>query len=482
MPTITFGTSGWRAFIADDFTYDNVRIAVQAIAEHLKASQHAKKGVLVSYDPRFLGRRFAQIACEVLAGNGIKSYLTDRDTPTPVVAWEQIRRKLDGAINFTASHNPPEYGGLKFNPHWGGPATKKITHDIEARAAKAEARSKRPAGMAGAVKSIGFREAEKKGFVTRIDPMQAYLKAISKIVDLKAIKKAKLKVVVDGMNGAGRGYADEVLRRAGAQVIAMNMNADPLFGGGSPEPAEGHIDDMVAMVQRSRSHLGLGTDGDADRFGIVDSDGTFIPPNLVLALLVQHLHKTRPHWKGAVLRSVVSSHFIDAVAKHYGRQVVEVPVGFKWIGEYMQSHDILVGGEESGGLTVHRHVPEKDGPLACLLMAELRAVEGKPFKAILADLYKKVGLFVVGRANFRLSEARKAALVKQLAKGAPDSVAGSKVVQHITLDGHKFVLADGSWLGIRFSGTEPVVRLYLEANSAKRLAQIKLAGAKLIQG
>jgi phosphomannomutase len=170
------------------------------------------------------------------------------------------------------------------------------------------------------------------------------------------------------------------------------------------------------------------------------------------------------------------------VAKLYGREVVEVPVGFKWIGEYMQSHDILVGGEESGGLTVHRHVPEKDGPLACLLMAEMRAVEGRPFKAVLADLYKKVGLFVVGRGNFRLSEARKAALIKQLAKGAPDSIAGSKVVKHITLDGHKWVLADGSWLGVRFSGTEPVVRLYLEANSGKRLEQLRAAGAKLIQG
>jgi alpha-D-glucose phosphate-specific phosphoglucomutase len=481
MPTITFGTSGWRAFLADEFTYNNVRIATQAIAEHLKASRHAKKGVLVSYDPRFLGRRFAQIACEVLAGNGIKSYLTDRDTPTPVVAWEQIRRKLDGAINFTASHNPPEYGGLKFNPYWGGPATKDITKDIEKKAAAAEAKALK-GGIAAGVKSLSFKDACKKGFVTDIAPMAGYLKAVSKIVNLRAIKKAKLKVVVDGKHGAGRGYADEVLRRAGAQVIAMNMNADPLFGGGSPEPAEGHIDEMVRMVQRSKSHLGVGMDGDADRFGIVDSDGTFIPPNLVLALLVHHLHRTRPHWKGAVIRSVVSSHFIDAVAKLHGRELVEVPVGFKWIGEYMQKKDILVGGEESGGLTVHRHVPEKDGPLACLLMAEMRAVEGRPFKAVLADLYKQVGLFVVGRANFRLSEARKAALVKQLAAGAPASIAGSRVAKHITLDGHKFVLEDGAWLGIRFSGTEPVVRLYLEANSDKRLKQLREAGAKLIEG
>lgn len=481
MPTITFGTSGWRAFIADDFTYNNVRIATQAIAEHLKAGKHAKKGVLVSYDPRFLGRRFAQIACEVLAGNGIKSFLTDRDTPTPVVAWEQIRRKLDGAINFTASHNPPEYGGLKFNPHWGGPATKDVTKDIEKRAAAAEARALK-GGVASAVKSVGFREAQARGFVTAVDPMPGYLAAVSKMVDLKAIKKARLRVAVDSLHGAGRGYVESVLRKAGAKVTVLGATADPLFGGGAPEPAEGHIDQLVAAVRRTKAHLGTGTDGDADRFGIVDSDGAFIPPNLVLALLVHHLHRTRPAWKGAVVRSVVSSHFIDAVARHHGRELVETPVGFKWIGEYMQSRDILVGGEESGGLTVHRHVPEKDGPLACLLMAEMRAVEGRPFKAVLADLYKKVGLFVVGRANFRLSEARKAALLRQLQKGAPDKVAGSKVVKHITLDGHKFVLADGGWLAVRFSGTEPVVRLYLEANSPKRLARLRQAGAELIQG
>ncbi|MGH7441168.1 MAG: phosphoglucomutase/phosphomannomutase family protein, partial [bacterium] len=249
-----------------------------------------------------------------------------------------------------------------------------------------------------------------------------------------------------------------------------------------PDPSEGHIDELVRTVKASKAHMGTATDGDADRFGIVDSDGSFIPPNLVIALLVHHLHRSRPSWKGAVVRSVVSSHFIDAVARLHGRELVETPVGFKWIGEYMQTHDILIGGEESGGLTVHRHVPEKDGPLACLLMAELRAVEGRSFKKVLQDLYKKTGLFVVGRGNFRLSEARKTALVAELAQGAPSRLAGSKVERHITLDGHKFVLADGSWLAVRFSGTEPVVRLYLEANSKKRLEQLRVAGAKLIKG
>jgi phosphoglucomutase len=476
MPTIAFGTSGWRALLADDFTVPNVRIAVQAIAEHLIGTGHKDHGVLLAYDPRFLGPHFTEVAAEVLAGNGIKSYITVRDTPTPVVAFEQLKRGLDGAINFTASHNPYVYGGLKFNPFWGGPATKDITKDIEHKAADLEE------GGGRGVKRLALADAEKQGFVHRIDPMPAYLKKIESLVDLKAIKKAKLKVVVDPMHGAGRGYVETVLEKAKAKVWGLHGNADPLFGGIAPEPDDGHIDEMVALVKKKKAHMGTGTDGDADRFGIVDTDGTFIPPNLVIALLVHHLHRTRKAWHGAVIRSVVSSHFIDAVAKLYGRELVETPVGFKWIGEYMQKHDILVGGEESGGLTVHRHVPEKDGPLACLLMAEMRAVEGRPFKKVLKDLYKKVGNFVVGRENFRLTEERKAALQAELAKGAPESIAGSKVAKHITLDGHKFVLEDGSWLAIRFSGTEPVVRLYLEANSDKRLAQLRTAGSKLVQG
>jgi phosphomannomutase len=289
-----------------------------------------------------------------------------------------------------------------------------------------------------------------------------------------------LRVVVDPLHGAGRGTVERVLAKAGAKVTALHTEADPLFGGGAPDPSEAHLGALVKAVKAEKAHLGTATDGDADRFGIVDDDGTFIPPNLVLALLTHHLHRTRKAWKGAVLRSVVSSHFIDAVAKLHGRELVEVPVGFKWIGEYMRTHDILIGGEESGGLTVHRHIPEKDGPLACLLMAELRAVEGRPLRKILKDLYKKTGLFVVGRDNFRVSEQRKAALLAELSQGAPTALAGSAVRSHITLDGHKFVLADGSWLAVRFSGTEPVVRLYLEAGGAKRLEQLRAAGAKLI--
>jgi len=477
MSIIKFGTSGWRAILCDDFTAPNVAVAVQAIAEHLKATRHSSKGVLVSFDGRFMGERFARQAAEVLAGNGIRAFVTDRDTPTPVVAFEQLRRKLDGAINFTASHNPYEYGGLKFNPHWGGPATYDITKDIEKKADALFAR-----GGAKAVKPLAWELAEKRHLVSYIDPAPAYFTRLSQLVDTAAIKRAGLKVIADPLHGAGRGYLDEALIRAGAKVTALHTNRDPYFGGGAPEPAEGHIDEMVGMVKKAHAHLGLGTDGDSDRFGVVDDDGSFLMPNLVIALLVHHLHRTRKKWHGPVVRSVVSSSFIDAVAKKYGIEVVETPVGFKWIGQIMTRRDILIGGEESGGLTVFGHVPEKDGVLACMLMAEMRAIEKRPFRAVLKQLYAEVGSFIPGRSNYRLQPARKEALVKQLAAKPPAAFAGSKVAQHITLDGHKFVLEDGSWLAVRFSGTEPVVRLYLEASSAMRVEQLRKAGAAYILG
>jgi phosphoglucomutase len=300
MPTIKFGTSGWRAIIAEDFTFANVALATAAIAGHLQGTGRTQNGVLVAHDPRFQGRAFARCACEVLAAAGIKAFLCKDNTPTPVVAFEQIRRQLDGAINFTASHNPPEYGGLKFNPYWGGPATKEITKDIEARAAGIQT-----AGAAIAV--LKFDEGVKKGLVEGIDPTPAYFKRIRELVDFKAIKKARLKIVADPLFGAGRGYLETLLKGSAARLDVLHAGLDALFGGGNPEPAEGHIDEMQALVKKSKAHIGLGLDGDADRFGIVDSDGTFIVPNLVIALLVRHLSRTRK-WSGPVIRSVTSSH------------------------------------------------------------------------------------------------------------------------------------------------------------------------------
>jgi alpha-D-glucose phosphate-specific phosphoglucomutase len=473
MSTIHFGTSGWRAILAEDFTFDNVAAACQAIAEHLIAKKENSRGVIVAYDPRFLGDEFARLACEVLAGNGIASFLCDRDTPTPAVAFEELRRKLDAAINFTASHNPSEYNGLKFNPSWGGPATYDITGDIETRAARVLEHGE------AAVKKLDFAQAQARKMVQEIDPMPPYLKRVRELVDYAAIKRAKLRVVVDPLHGAGRGYTDKALSEAGASCTVLHANRDVLFGGHHPDPSEGNVDALVDQVKKEKAHLGLATDGDADRFGIVDSDGTFLVPNLVIALLIHHLKRTRK-WSGPVVRSVASSHFIDAVAGHYGVEVIETPVGFKWIGEIMKQRDILIGGEESGGLTVHGHIPEKDGVLACLLMAEMRAVEGRPFGAVLRELYQSVGDFFTGRDKFELAPEKKEALSKRLERTAPSSLAGHKVTKHITLDGHKYLLDDGSWLMVRFSGTEPVVRLYLEARKEKDLAALKQAGRDFI--
>lgn len=470
---IKFGTSGWRAILAEDFTFENVGYACQGIAEHLSAKGQAKKGVLVAYDPRFLGDEFARLACEVLAGNGIPAFLCDRDTPTPVVAFEELRRKLDGAINFTASHNPAEYNGLKFNPSWGGPATYDITKDIEVRAEKSLKRGP------SSVKKMEFKAAAAKGLIQTIDPMPAYFKRLKELVDYPAIRRGKLKVVVDALHGAGRGYTERALAEAGANCTVLHANRDVTFGGLSPDPSEGNLDALVDQVKKEKAALGVATDGDADRFGIVDSDGTFLVPNLVIALLIHHLKRTRK-WNGPVVRSVATSHFIDAVAAKYGVEVVETPVGFKWIGEIMTQRDILIGGEESGGLTIHGHVPEKDGVLACLLMTEMRAVEGRPFKAVLKELYASLGQYFVGRDKFELEDGQKETLQKRLGKRPPSTLAGKRVTRHITLDGHKFLMEDGSWLMVRFSGTEPVVRLYLESRSQADLNKLKLAGRDFI--
>jgi alpha-D-glucose phosphate-specific phosphoglucomutase len=475
MGVIKFGTSGWRAILAEDFTFDHVAVACQAIAEHLKAGGQAGKGVLVAYDPRFLGDEFARLACEVLAGNGISSFLCNRDTPTPVVAYEELRRRLGGAINFTASHNPAEYNGLKFNPAWGGPATYEVTKDIEARADKTLRRGP------SAVRKQAFSDAASAGLVREIDPMPSYFKRLKSLVDTAAIRRGKLRVVVDALHGAGRGYTEKALSDAGAACEVLHAERDVLFGGLNPDPSEENLGALVAEVKKRRASLGVATDGDADRFGIVDFDGTFLVPNLVIALLIHHLKRTRK-WGGPVVRSVASSHFIDAVAAKYGVEVVETPVGFKWIGQLMTQRDILIGGEESGGLTVHGHVPEKDGVLACLLMAEMRAVEGRPFKAVLKELYAELGEFFVGRGKFELPEKAKQALGVRLTKKTPATVAGRKVVRHVTLDGHKLLLEGGAWLMVRFSGTEPVVRLYLEARSQAELEALKKAGRDLILG
>lgn len=472
MAQITFGTSGWRGILCEDFTFDNVKVVVQAIADTIKASGEQEKGVVIGCDTRFMGQRFVEASARVLAGAGIKAYVCERDTPTPVIAYEILRRGAAGGINFTASHNPPEYNGVKFSPSSGGPALPETTNEIERRA-NATVGTK-------CYNELSLVEAAKLGLMETINPHDSYLKALEQKVDFDAIGSMG-KVALNPLYGTGRGYLDDPLRSRNIPYTIINDRPDPYFGGHPPEPSEAHIPDFISLVKNDPDiKLGLATDGDADRFGILDADGSYIEPNYIIALLLDYLIRVRK-LEGGVARSVATSHLIDAVAKKHGVPVYETPVGFKYIGELISQDKLVIGGEESAGLTIKGHVPEKDGILACFLVAEMVAREGKTVRELLERLYGEVGRFITRRDNLKLSPELEKAYSAKITS-LPVEVAGTKVTDVVRVDGTKLLLADGSWMLFRKSGTEPVVRLYGEASNDARLAEVMAAGRKFILG
>jgi len=470
---IKFGTSGWRGVIADDFTFSRVRAVTQAIADHLIAQGLKDKGVVVGYDTRFLSERFAAESVKVFAANGIRSFLSNRDVPTPAVAFEIIRRKAAGGINFTASHNPPEYNGLKFSPAWGGPALPETTKDIETRANALVDKN--------SIATMSLAEAKQKGLVEDADLRKAYLDDLRKKIDFEPIKKAKLKIAVDLLYGTGRDYLDSTLRDAGCSITVVHGHRDALFGGRSPEPSEENLAELSAVMKKGRFDIGLAVDGDADRFGIMDADGTYINPNQVLALVLDYLCRTRG-WKGGAARSIATSHLIDAVAKKHGIEVYETGVGFKFIGDLLVQGKIIFGGEESAGMTMKDHVPEKDGVLACLLVAEMVSSEKKSLKDLLKRLYKDVGTILNERINIHLTEANRAEVHTRLSQPLTE-LGGFRVKgKKTTADGTKYMLEDDSWVLMRASGTEPVVRVYVESSSEEKINVLINAGKKYVLG
>ncbi len=472
---IKFGTAGWRALIARDFTFENVRLASQGVAEYLQRELadagspiHGRKPeVIIGYDCRFLGREFALATAEVLAANGLTPLLCNRDTPTPVLAFSIRLRKSIGGVNITASHNPPEYSGFKFSRYDGAGAPEETTKEIETVIARRQAEGWTFPATSGSFNCKTF------------DPRPAYFKHIRKLANLSLIKKARLKVAVDLMHGCGRGYLDTLLRKAGAVLTVFHDDLDAFFGGHPPEPSAAHLTEVRKTVLAGKARLGLGTDGDADRFGVMDSDGTWMTPNQVLALTLYHLVKNRG-WKGSAVRTVVTSHQVDAVAAHFGIKVHEVPVGFKYIGAVMEREPVIVGGEESGGLSVRGHVPEKDGILADLLMAELMAVEKKSLGSILKEINKIGGAFYTDRINIRVDPALKEALRSRLGEGLK-TVGAFPVEKFITTDGWKFLLPKGEWVAFRASGTEPVFRCYIEARSKADLEKLRQACTAILK-
>ena len=478
---IRFGTSGWRAIVADEFTVANIHLAVAGIAAFVKTQpephrvlppQEAKitswgPRVLVGRDPRFLGESFVAVAARVLAGAGVTPIIIPEAAPTPAIAYAVRELKTSGAINFTASHNPPEYNGIKFSTHDGAPALPQVTQQIEAAVA----------AFAASGAAIPQVDPPANGFETA-DVKPAFLKRLAELVDLKAIAKSGIKVVYDPFWGAGRGYSSDLLREAGVGVETVHDYRDVLFGGHAPEPDDRLLGDARAKMKEIGADLGIATDGDADRFGIVDTDGTFIQPNYIIALLFDYLVETRG-WRNGVAKSVATTNLINALAEFHKVPLYETPVGFKYIGELINGDKIAIGGEESAGLTIRGHVPEKDGVLAGLLVAEMVATRGKSLGVQLRELFAKVGSFYPVRENFRLTPEAKARFTEKL-KTDPTELSGRKVASVVRTDGLKLILDDGSWVCYRASGTEPVVRVYTEARTVEGLALLSRAARRWV--
>ncbi|ABZ83382.1 phosphoglucomutase [Heliomicrobium modesticaldum Ice1] len=464
---IKFGTDGWRAIMAEEFTFGNVEIVVQAIADYVQGTGMADRGVVIGYDNRFLSDKFALRAAEVLTGNRIPVLLPPVSLPTPVTAFAITHHQAAGAIMLTASHNPPEYNGIKFIPDYAGPALPDITDRIEGRVRELVA-----AARPEVIKKIRLDNARGQGLVREIAPMTPYLDQLAAIVDLPAITAAGLRIVVDPMWGAGIGYLEAVLERCGLSYAVIHNTRDPLFGGSLPEPSAAVLTELRRSVVESGAHLGLALDGDADRFGVIDADGTFISANQVLVLLYHHL-LTHRKLAGSVARTVATTHMLDRIAARHGFTVEETPVGFKYIGQSLRERETLLGGEESGGLSLRGHMPEKDGVLACALMAEVRAVAGRPLVEVLAEIDREYGRLVSQRLDLHTHPEAKAGILARLHEYAPAALAGVNVVKRVTIDGVKLQLADGAYALVRASGTEPLFRLYVEANSETQLREIQ---------
>ena len=462
---IAFGTDGWRAVMAREFTFDNVALVAQAIADHVQTTGKAAKGVVIGYDARFLSEQFAALVADVLGANGIPALVPDRDTPTPVVAYTVRARDLAGAVMLTASHNPPEYNGIKFIPDYCHPALPDVTDAITATIQKLQAGD-------GEVRTGGPKPEI-------IDPKPDYFAHVRQLLDLEAIGKAGLKIWVDPLYATGRGYLSQLLQEAGCEVHTIHDERNPLFGGSLPEPNATNLAELSGKVRDSGANLGLSMDGDADRFGMVDATGTYINANQVISLVFYHWLKTR-YPSGSVVRTVATSGQIDAIARQFGFNVIETPVGFKWVGNALRTSDAIVGGEESGGLSVKGHIPEKDGIVADLIITEQVAKTGKTPLETLAEIRDLVGDFLTTRVDVKLPEASKQALLSGLKNETPKTLAGQPVVSVSTMDGVKMVRDDHSWLLIRPSGTEPLVRCYIEARSDEGVSELKHAVHDLI--
>lgn len=455
---IKFGTDGWRAVIAEEFTFENVKKVAQAYANFMNR-RNKSAHIIVGYDTRFLSPQFAKEFTAVLCANGFKVKIFDQPLPTPCLCFGIKKHKFDGGIMITASHNPPEFNGIKIKTHQAAPASPQDTSKVEQLIGK------------GKVKYLPYHKAEKQGLVREIKLKKPYLSYLKSYIDFPAVSKKKYQVLHDAMYGTGNSLLEEIFRNTNLKVTSFRREKNPSFGGINPEPIPENITESIRIMRDGKYDICLITDGDADRIGAVAPGGRFLNPGWILSLLLIHMVKNRKE-KGAVVKTISNSSLIEKIAAQYNLPLYETPVGFKHIAEIMQREEVLIGGEESGGIGFKGYIPERDGLLSGLLLLEFMAYENKGINEIISDVEKEFGKFYYHRIDLHYPENLKPRLFRRLSHRPFKEILGIKVVKIKDFDGIKFILRDGSWLLFRLSGTEPKLRIYCESNSQRKLHQI----------
>ncbi len=464
---VRFGTDGWRGIIADDFTYENVRVAARAIAQYVLTEEKPEAGVCIGYDTRFGSRSFARLVAEVVSEAGIPVFFASRVTPTPELSYAVRERGAAGGVMITSSHNPAEWNGVKYKAHYGGSGKPSIIAKIETNLYKP------------------LKKAVSPGRIEEVDFAPAYVAALKNFVDLQAIKASGFRFLIDSMYGAGQGYLAAIFDEAGIPYVAIRNEVNPAFPGINPEPILPHIALSQKMVVECHCDAGMITDGDADRIGAVDEHGNVVDAHKIFAILLQWL-LTRKNWPGGVTRAFNTTKMLDRIAAKYGRTLHEHGIGFKYVCDLMLEQDILIGGEESGGVGISRHLPERDGLLNSLLLGNVMADEGKTLGQLVAALQQEYGEHQYGRIDMHITEELKQGAITRASSGITE-IAGRRVLRTENLDGIKFYLeektctdkvhAAETWLLLRASGTEPLLRVYCESCSVESVESI-LAGAR----
>ena len=455
---ITFGTDGWRGVISEDYTFNNVRLVSEAYANYIIERGEADKGIVVGFDARFLSEEYAKDCAAVLSDKGIKVWLTSHLVPTPALSWQVVDHNAAGGVMITASHNPARYNGLKIKSSFGGPASPEIIEDVEGYVRILEK------------SDSSFPKIDLTSKVEIFDPRQGYIDHIKALLDEKLLSEYKGKIVFDAMHGSGQGYISALAKDYNLDLIEVRGDYNPSFGGVNPEPIEKNLEALKEVMFKNNAQVGLATDGDGDRIGAMDPDGTFINANQIIALLTKYLVEHKG-WSGAVVKTVTVSELVTKVAEKYGLKVYETPVGFKHIASLMLTDDIMIGGEESGGIGIKNYIPERDGVLLGYLLIEMVAFYKKSLGQILNEMMDELGYVYYRREDLVIEHDRKTKLMKKLIEDTPTTFDGEPVLRYSCKDGCKMYLSDG-WLIFRASGTEPIVRIYAEFPSVERLSKV----------